>query len=75
LSISQENNNTIEASFAIEAVPALGHYRLRLLELIHQMIKINKNSVFDILGGSKIFSKISELLLVYRWNNFLHLKV
>lgn len=39
------------------------------------MIKLNKNAVFEILGNSNVFAKVSELLLAYKWNNFLHLKV
>jgi len=65
----------IERSYDSNRQAPLGHLRLRLIELVNLMIKLNKQTVYDALQESDIFARINDLLTTYPWNNFLQLKV
>lgn len=56
------------------SVVPLGSLRLRIIELVHLLLKLNKAPIIEALGETDIFSKISELVEAYPWNNFLQLK-
>jgi hypothetical protein len=53
----------------------LGQLRLRLVELVYLLLKLNKPQVYEMLAESGVFTKISDLLAQYPWNNFLQLKI
>lgn len=70
---SNQKNTELETSYDIKIVP-LGSLRLKLIELLSQVMKLGKESVLKALGESNFFAKISALIETYPWNNFLHLK-
>jgi hypothetical protein len=53
----------------------LGSLRLKLIELLFQILKLNKDSTNKALLESQFFGEVSKLLRAYPWNNFLQLKV
>jgi hypothetical protein len=53
----------------------LGQQRLRSVELVLNMIKLKKESIYRSLGESEIFGNVIQLVKEYPWNNFLQLKV
>lgn len=53
----------------------LGQQRLRSVDLIYNMVKLKKDTIYTALGESKIFGSIMTLVKQYPWNNFLQLKV
>jgi len=53
----------------------LGHLRLRIIELIYHLVRLNKPSILEKLAETEVFAQISQLVEVYPWNNFLQLKV
>lgn len=57
-----------------EFVP-LGQQRLYTVELVSKMVQLKKEPIFTALMASKTFANIVELVKVYKWNNFLQLKV
>jgi hypothetical protein len=48
--------------------------KLKLVELIYNLIKLNKEPILEKIGESNFFAKLSVLLEKYPWNNFLQLK-
>jgi len=58
----------------IEFVP-LGLQRLHTVELVSKMVQLRKEPLYAALSATKIFANIMELVKVYKWNNFLQLKV
>ena len=64
----------IETTYS-ERIRPLGSFRLRLIELVISLVKLNKPQILSALSGSEIFSKITTLVVAYPWNNFLQLKV
>ncbi len=73
--MNDENDKEIISSFSDTPIPALGHYKLRCVELVQQLIKIGGKTIQDILGASNIFSIIMRLVEKFPWNNFLQIKV
>lgn len=53
----------------------LGHLRLRIIELIYHLVRLNKPSILEKLAETEVFAQISQLVEAYPWNNFLQLKV
>ena len=64
----------IETSYSLNIVP-LGHLRLRIIELLYHLVRLNKQNILDKLIETEVFGKITELVEAYPWNNFLQLKV
>ena len=64
----------IETSYDLRIVP-LGTLRLKIIELVQQLIKLSNESILLAVGRSEFFGKLSALVEAYPWNNFLHLKV
>ncbi|CDW85853.1 UNKNOWN [Stylonychia lemnae] len=64
----------IDSSYDIKLAP-LGHLRLRIIDLIYQLVKLNKASILNSLAETNVFAQISGLVERYPWNNFLQLKV
>jgi hypothetical protein len=60
----------METTFDVKIVP-LGQVRLRLVELIYALIKLNKPTILTAIGQSSILLKLSQLLEQYPWNNFM----
>jgi len=58
----------------IDFVP-LGLQRLHTVELVSKMVQLRKEPLYTALSATKIFANIMELVKVYKWNNFLQLKV
>ena len=63
----------LETSYDVKIVP-LGSLRLKLIELIYHLIKLNKDAVLMSLAETNFFGQLSHLIEVYPWNNFLQLK-
>lgn len=63
----------LSTSFDKDIVP-LGHLRLRIVEMVHNLIKLNHTDILLSLASSKVIEKISKLMILYPWNNFLQLK-
>lgn len=57
-----------------EFVP-LGQQRLYTVELVSKMVQLKKEPIFSGLMASNAFGNIIELVKIYKWNNFLQLKV
>ncbi len=53
----------------------LGKYRLRCVELIFQILKLNKEPLLTALAESGLLEMLVQLVHDYPWNNFLQLKV
>jgi hypothetical protein len=49
----------------------LGSLRLKLIELIYHLIKLNKDALLMSLVETNFFRQLSHLIEVYPWNNFL----
>jgi hypothetical protein len=64
------SNAEVETSFEKKLVP-LGSLRLRLIELIHHILKMNKEVTSKAVAESEFFKKLSALLAAFPWNNFL----
>ena len=64
----------IETTYDAKIVP-LGHFRLRIVELVYHLVKLNRKTINDALLETDLLSKISDLVESYPWNNFLQLKV
>lgn len=65
--------NLLETSYDVKIVP-LGSLRLKLIELIYHLIKLNKDALLMSLVETNFFGQLSHLIEVYPWNNFLQLK-
>jgi SIT4 phosphatase-associated protein len=52
----------------------LGSLRLKLVDLVYQLLKLKNNLLLSALVETKFFSHLSDLLELYPWNNFLQLK-
>lgn len=72
--VSTDSTGKIETSYESQLVP-LGSLRLRLIELLFQILKLNKDTTNKALLDSNFFGEVSNLLHTYPWNNFLQLKV
>lgn len=46
----------IETSYDVKLTPPLGHLRLRIIELVLQLIKLNKKAILDSLAESEVFA-------------------
>ena len=57
-----------------EFVP-LGQQRLYTVELVSKMVQLKKEPLFTALMASQTFANIIGLVKIYKWNNFLQLKV
>jgi hypothetical protein len=64
----------ITSSYNSQRVIPLGSLRLRIVELVHMLLKLNKVPILEALADTDIFNKISDLVETYPWNNFLQLK-
>ncbi len=73
----ESTNGALDTSYNLKIVP-LGSLRLKLVELLYQLLKLNKEPILSalLLSGesSSFLSKLSALLEKYPWNNFLQLK-
>ena len=65
--------NQLETSYDVKIVP-LGSLRLKLIELMYNLIKLNKDALLLSLVETNFFGQLSHLIEVYSWNNFLQLK-
>jgi hypothetical protein len=65
--------NYLETSYDVKIVP-LGSLRLKLIELMYHLIKLNKDALLLSLVETNFFGQLSQLIEVYPWNNFLQLK-
>jgi hypothetical protein len=65
--------NLLETSYDVKIVP-LGSLRLKLIELMYHLIKLNKDALLLSLVETNFFGQLSHLIEVYPWNNFLQLK-
>ena len=65
--------NYLETSYDVKIVP-LGSLRLKLIELMYHLIKLNKDALLLSLVETNFFGQLSHLIEVYPWNNFLQLK-
>jgi hypothetical protein len=65
--------NLLETSYDVKIVP-LGSLRLKLIELMYHLIKLNKDALLLSLVETNFFGQLSHLIEVYSWNNFLQLK-
>lgn len=61
----------LENSYNTERTVPLGHLRLKIVEMIHLLIKLKKDEILNSLVTSEIFAQISTLIKQYPWNNFL----
>jgi hypothetical protein len=52
----------------------LGSLRLKLIELLFNLMKLNKDTLLMSIIETNFFGQLSHLLEVYPWNNFLQLK-
>ena len=64
----------LDTTYDAKIVP-LGHFRLRIVELVYHLLKLKSKAISDALLESDLFSKISVLVETFPWNNFLQLKV
>ena len=53
----------------------LGMLRLRLIELLTQIIKVNQTPILDEVFKTKILGSLMDLVIVHPWNNFLQLNI
>jgi len=51
---------------------SFGVGRLRIVEGIYHMIRLNENKVNMELGLKKIFNVLMDLMVAFEWNNMLH---
>lgn len=65
---------SIDTSFGVKIAP-LGSLRLKIIELIYQLVRLNKQPILDAIADTEVFETISRLVEAYPWNNFLQLKV
>jgi hypothetical protein len=65
--------NVLETSYDVKIVP-LGSLRLKLIELMYHLIKLNKDALLMSLVETNFFGQLSHLIEIYPWNNFLQLK-
>ena len=72
---SAKPRNEIGGSYIGTNFLPLGSLRLRLVELVYLLLKLNKTPVYEMIATSNILHNILELLINYPWNNFLQLKV
>jgi len=61
----------IESSYDTKRKVPFGSLRLRVVELVYLMIKLNKPTVYEALQDNEIFAEINKLLPEHPWNNFL----
>ena len=74
LDLPERSQSELSTSYDAKIQP-LGSLRLKVVELVYQIIKLNKDSILTAIGDSTFFEKLSTLIEAYPWNNFLHLKV
>lgn len=67
-------SNEMETSYDAKIVP-LGSLRLKLIELLHHLMRLNKDTILLALGEQAFLGTICQLIERYPWNNFLQLKV
>lgn len=72
---ADHQGDKIQNSVTDEQFVPLGQQRLRTVELVHKMVQLRKDALYDSLGASLIFKNIIDLVKQYPWNNFLQLKV
>ena len=65
----------IETTYDSLMTPPLGFLRIKIIELVLQMLKLNKKAVIEQLAATDSLAQISKLVEAYPWNNFLQLKV
>jgi hypothetical protein len=65
--------NLLETSYDVKIVP-LGSLRLKLIELMYHLIRLNKDALLMSLVETNFFGQLSHLIEIYPWNNFLQLK-
>jgi len=68
------NTATRPASFTDEQRKPLGRYNLSIIELLYQVLKLNKQPVYDEFKSSSILKRVLDLVAEHPWNNFLQLK-
>jgi hypothetical protein len=64
----------LPTTFGVNIKP-LGQLRLRIVELIHLLIKLDTPEIKEAITQSDVLLKISKLIEQCPWNNFLHLKI
>ena len=74
LTTGHTGKTTVGSVSSQEFMP-LGQQRLRSTELVLNMIKLNKDTLWRALGNSNIFKNLLDLVKEYPWNNFFQLKV
>lgn len=70
------SNSTLQrhASYTDEQRRPLGRYNLSVIELLFQVLKLNKQPVYDEFKQSTILKRVLDLVKEHPWNNFLQLK-
>jgi hypothetical protein len=71
--LDTENTIQLDTSYDKKIVP-LGSLRLKLIEFLYHLMKLNKDNILTALGQSSFFARVSSLLETFPWNNFLQLK-
>jgi hypothetical protein len=70
LQVPEAPTADLDTSFGQRLAP-LGNLRLMVIELIYQMVRLNKNIILDALVETDVFSQMSKMIELYPWNNFL----
>lgn len=65
----------IGTSLSSTAIAPLGTQRLHMVELVYKLVCMKHETIYKVLGDSKVFARIIDLVKAFPWNNFLQLKV
>jgi len=70
--LKSENQVEVGRTFGGGNQKAFGIGRLRTVEGIYHMIRLNENKVNMELGLKRVFNILMDLMVTYEWNNMLH---
>lgn len=73
--LSKAPGYTVEMAMNTEQQVPLGVYRGRLVQLIHSIVKLNKEELNDELVSNDIFKTLTGLIPQHPWNNFFQLNI
>lgn len=62
------------SSLNLKEIKPLGILRLRTIELLAQLVKLNKAVLTDAVQEHNLLSVLMQLVEAHPWNNFLQLK-
>jgi len=69
--LKQSPQGTRLSTFGV-ALPTLGEGRLKLIELINSLLRIDNSALLGAIAESDIVEVITELFATYKWNSLLH---